>query len=630
MSISSTTVSGTTRITGLASGLDVDSIVEQTMVAEKAKLYKLQQQLQLAEWKQEEYREAIAAVKSFSDTYFTLESSSSIMSQKNYLKYKIGNDSSAVTVTTTANAKAGTHTISISQLATAASLTSSSSFSKDVQGTTAADYTSAQGGSFVIELDGTEYTVAIDSSVTDAGSLQTAIDEAVGEGKVTVSADENGTLTIAAAEDSGVQTITLSGSTSNALSSLGFGDEAILTNRISTSDTLSTISGQLNTALTFNADGQVELTINGINFTFDQDDTLDEMMEEINASEAGVTMEYNELTGKLTLTADKTGAGKTIEVSESGSNFLTAALDQSVAGQDAKITVDGLNLTRSSNEITIDGVTYTLNSTTDEDVTINVTQNTDAIYELIANFVEDYNALLSTLNSKISEEYDSDYPPLTDDQKEEMTEEEIEKWETTAKTGILEDDSLIQSLLYNMRTALYESVPGQTVSLSDIGITTGTYDENGKLYIDEDTLKEAIADDPEGIMNLFTRQSETYSGTTTVRTLGSSEKEIRYQEEGIAYRIYDILQSNISTVRDNSGNKGLMLLKAGLEGDLSEYQNTLTEEIEDYEERIDDELDRLDEKQEQLYSKYTDLETYISQMNAQLESLSSLLSSGDE
>lgn len=630
-SITTSTTSGTSRITGLISGLDVDSIVEQMINAEKAKLNKLNQQAQLAEWKQEQYREVISDIKSFAEKYFTITSSNSLIKQGNYQTYTATSDSSAVSVSAGNSATSGSHSITISQLATSAARESSDRLTKDVQGTEEADFTSAQGKSFIIDVDGTTRTITLDSSVSDVASLQALIDEEIGEGKVTASTantDGTGALVFAAADDSGVQKITISSPTSDsALSALGFGDGAILTNRISTSDTLETIASQMGTELVFNDEGQVALTINGVEFTFDKADTLSDMMEEINESDAGVTLEYNKLSDKLVLTANQTGAGNNLDISESESNFLTAALDQYIAGQDAKMELDGQSLTRSSNSITVDGVTYTLKSTTSETATITIEQDVDAIYNNISSFVEDYNALIATLNAKTSEEYDYDYPPLTDDQKAEMTEDQIAKWEAKAKTGILRNDTLIEGLVSSLRKALIDSVPGQSLSLSQIGITTGTYDEKGKLYIDESALKEAIQNDPEGVMDLFTQQSSTYSGTTTVRTLDSSERQIRYNEEGIAYRIYDILQDNVSTTRDSNGNKGLMLEKAGLEGDLTENQNMMSEQIEDYLERIDKEEERLELVEERLYDKYSALETYINTMNNQLSTLLSYTSS---
>jgi flagellar hook-associated protein 2 len=628
-SISSTTVNGRTVISGLSSGLDVDSIVEQLMTAKATKLNKLQQQQQLAEWRQEAYRSIIEDIQAFASKYFDTTSSSNLMSETTFQQFSVTSSSSAVTASYTSSAASGTHSVEVSQLATAASLATGSRLSADIQGTTAADYDSLAGTSFVISLDGTQTTVTLDSSVTDLDSLQAAIDDAVGEGKVTVSEDESGILTIQSATDSGVQAITISkpssSGSSSALTALGF-SSTTLSNRISTTDTLETLATTMSSSFQFNEDGQVELSINGVSFTFDKDTKLSEMISEINNSDAGATLKYDELNDRLVLTATTTGAQKTLSVSESGSTFLSAALNQSTAGTDAKVTIDGQSLTRSSNTVTVDGVTYTFNQETTEAATITLTQDVDAIYDSIESFVDDYNALISTINGELSAEYDSDYPPLTEAQEDEMSDEEIENWNEKAKTGLLSNDSILQGLLDDLRMALYDSISGQSATLASIGITTGTYDEKGKLYIDEDKLKEAIQSDPDQVQELFTQQSSDYSGTTTVRKLSSSERQTRYKQEGIAYRFYDIIQDNISSIRDNSGNKGFLLEKAGIENDASNTDNTLTDMINDYQEKIDKEEDRLDDEEERLYEQYSALETYISQMNAQLSALQSYLS----
>jgi flagellar hook-associated protein 2 len=628
-SISATTVNGTTRITGLSSGLDVDSIVEQLVTAEKAKkLNKLQQKLQLAEWRQEAYRDIIADVQDFCSTYFDVTSSSSLLSSKSFNQYSVTSSSSAVAVSYTSAASAGNHTIAVSQLATAATLASSADISPQTEGDAAPDYSNLSGKSFVITVDDTERTVSLDG-VTDLASLQDAVDSAVGEGKLVVNLSDDGYLTITAATDSGVQEIVISDppdSGDSGLSGLGFGSSAVLSNRWDTSTvTLEDLADLL--GLEFNIDGQVDLTINATTVSLDKSMTLDEMMDEINDADCGATMEYDTLSGQLVLMADDTGAGQTLVVTEGeGSNFLEVFLTDTTQGLDAKITLDGKTLTRSSNTITVDGVTYTLNATTGEAAAVSLTLDVDGIYDLISSFVEDYNTLISTINAALDEDYDSDYPPLTDDQKAEMSDEEIENWETKAKTGLLENDSILEGFLDDLRSALTDSMSGQSLTIFDIGIDTGTYDEQGTLYIDEDALKEAIQSNAEGVMNLFTQQSSSYSGTTKVRSLTSSELQTRYEEEGIAYRFNDILAKNVSTIRDNSGNKGLLLEKAGIENDASNTDNTLSDLIDQYTEELEGEEDRIDEYEENLYEKYSTLETYINQMNIQLSALSSFLS----
>lgn len=627
------TYSNLLRLTGLASGIDTDSIVKSLMKAAETKLDTVKQKKQLAEWKQESYQEVTSLLNDFNDKYFDVLSDTYMLSSSTYKTLDTSSsDTSVVTATAGSTATSGTHTIQVQNLATAATMQSASTVAKDINGDSAADFSSAQGKSFVINVDGTKKTITIDEGITSISGLQDAIDKAVGEGKVEVSdtnGDGTGALVISAVEDSGVHSITISDKTTGALSALGFGEDSTLSNRLSTSDTLEEIAAQMNGTLTFDSEDNLNLEINGVSFTISKDTKLSEMMEQINESDAGVTMEYDKVNNKFVFTAAETGAGNTIEVSESGSNFLTAAgITDYTEGEDAVVLIDGEKYTRSSNTVEADGVTYALVSESDEVQTVSVTKDTDAVYDLITGFVEDYNTLIETINDKLSEEYDYDYQPLTDDQKEEMTDEQIEDWEAQAKTGLLANDLTLNSMLTKIRTALYTSVEGVTGPLSSIGISTEDYEDNGKLVIDETTLKQAIEEDPESVISLFCQGSETYSGKNTNRDLSSYERSVRSEEEGIAYRVYDILQDYISTTRDGSGNKGILIEKAGVDDDSSETDNYFYNLISDYDEKIDYLTNKLEEKEDYYYSKFTAMETALSNLNSQANLIANFSSSG--
>lgn len=622
--ITASTVNGTTRITGLSSGIDVDSLVETLMDAEKSKLNKLKQQQQLAEWRQEAYQTITDKIATFADTYFSTTSSSSLIRTTTYSQFTASSDSSAVTVSSDTTATAGTHTVAVSSLASASTLKGGT---LSIQGDSTADYSTAQGESLTITLDGTSYTVSLDSSITDVDTLQDAIDAAVGEGKVVVS-ESSGVLSVATGD--GVYSVTLSGA--EALSALGLGDgsQTSLSNILDTDATLEELADSLADAFTFTTDDDgdeaVVFTINGEDFSFKASEyTLEEMISEINDSDAGVTMKYASSTNKLVLTADTLGAGNTVTTSETGSTFLSTLLGNATAGSDAKVTVDGTGYTLAANELTVDGVTYTFNKVTTEDAVVTIAQDTDSIYDAIIGFVDAYNTLIEEINAELSADYDYDYPPLTDAQKEEMSDDEIEEWEEKAKSGLLEDDSILEDMLADLREAIMDPVSGVGTYLEDIGITfSSEYSENGKLSVDETTLRTAIESDAATIMNMFAQKSTSYSDNSDVRDLSSSERAVRYQEEGIAYRFYDVLQDNIATTQNSSGNYGLLIEKAG--SSTTTYENTLETLIEDYQEKIDAEEDRLEDKEDYYYEKYTAMETYLSEISSEYESFLSMFS----
>ena len=642
--VSATTVNGTTRFSGLSSGIDVDSLVESMMTAESTKLNKMKQQEQLLEWKQEQYRAITEDVTDFVDTYLNLTSSDSILKQSNFQQFEVASDNTAVSAKATSSAEAGNHTLTVEQLATASVQASDEAITKTVTGSGAATFASLSGTSFTITVDGTTRTVTFDDTFTSDDSsdtegiayVQAAIDEAVGSGKITVSSSDgtdSSALTFTALTSSGVGKITIADSSSStSFTALGFdGDSAVLTNRLSTSDTLGEIADKLASGTNFLAsDGTISFTINGVSFSFDEDDALSDVIKAVNAdSTANVTMAYDATLDKITVTSDEMGAGNTLVMSDNtdGGTLISSLLTNTTAGVDAKVTLDGVTLTRGSNTFTQDGVTYTLNKVSTEEADISITQDTDAIYEVISNFVDAYNTLLETINGKLSEDYDSDYAPLTDDQEEEMSDTEISNWNTKAQTGLLSNDLTLSAMVGKLRTAVMSSVAGVSEVFTSIGITTSDYTEQGKLYIDEDTLQEAIASDPTGIMNLFTQSSASYSGTTTVRTLSSSERSVRTKEEGIAYKIYDVLQDYVGTIRDTAGNKGILLEKAGMENDTSDTDNTITTQLDTLADKIEDEEDRLSDLEDRYYDKFTSMETTLSELSSQYSIISSFSSS---
>ena len=617
-SVTTSTVNGTTRITGLSSGLDVDSIVKGLMDAEKVKLSKMEQQEDLLTWKQEAYRTTMGTMNTFSSTYLDTLASGSITKQGTFLQYEATTsdaDSSYVTAAASANAKAGSHTLAISQLATASTRSSSAAITTGIRGAalSATPTNFASGTTWKITVDGTAYSVDLSGlsvSSTDVSAVKTAVDKAVGSGKLNVALD-SGCITVTAT-GSGVQSVTVA-----AQSTLGFASSQ--SNRLDTSQKLSAIQSALKTTSSFSFDGSNEISfaINGESFTFDQDDTLSAVISKVNQSDAGVTMSYDSINDKLVLTSKTMGAGATLTASDTSGDFISKLLSTETAGQDAKLTLDGQALTRSSNTVTVDGVTYTLKKETTSDVSVGVTQNTTATFDAIVKFVNGYNTLIDTIKGKLDEDYDRNYQPLTDAQKSSMSDSDITAWEKKAKVGLLERDDMLQSFLDELRGAFMASVPGVSLTLKAIGITSSSYSDYGKLTVDESKLKSAIQSDPEGIMNLFSQKSSSYS-TSSVRSLSGTEQSVRYKEEGYGMRFYDIFQKYIGTSRDSAGNKGLLVEKAGLTSDASSTDNTLHDQLEDIKERITNEEKRLSLVQTRYYTEYTNMETYLNKLTTQM------------
>ena len=554
----STYSTGTLRIGGLASGLDVDSIIEQLMQVEQIKVDRLKQERQLIEWRKEAYREITNLLRAFQDEFFNvLKTDTYMLSSNRYRTFSVTSSAeSYITATANASAMEGTYTITkIESLATSTIVKSN------------------------------EWTFA------DGKSLDSTL-EALG----LVNEEEEAKFSI--------NGVTFLIKTPSEVPSEGEGlpPDTVVIDPIKT--------------------------------------TMRQLMNIINTnSKAGVNLFYSSIEKRFILQTKATGETSTSILMDGNDNPLVEGsflksigfLDDSgswaagvdkIKGTDAKVYFKEIGgsgeilVQNAANTFTIDGVTYTLKNTTPEGaepITITVTQDVDKAYDAIKSFVDKYNELIDKINGKLNEERFRDYAPLTDAQRKEMSEKEIELWEQKAKSGLLRSDSILQNIVYGMRRALSDAVADIGISLSSIGITTGLYSERGKLHINEDKLKEALRNDPEQVMQLFMKKSSIdYSPD-----LDSTSRTQRYNESGLMYRIYDILMDNIRTTRNKDGKKGILLEKAGIVGDITEFQNLMDEELKRLDKRIDAAVEAMISKENKYWAQFTALERAIQRMNMQ-------------
>ena len=626
------------RITGLASGLDTEQIVKDLMTAERIPLTKIEQQKQLAEWRQEMYRGFTNSLRSFKEQFFDVTKRSSYLLSENLFKVfsAISDSDEFVTARGTASALEGSHTVKVIQLATADTAVSNKAVSKAISGEVS-DF-ELSGKTINVTLDGvtrkielSDYENLDDLIGNEENGLQKLVDDAFGLAhnggkKITVSkSGEN----VVFSTSNGASRLTLTSDLEeDGLAKLGIASGA--TNRISTNSRLGDLAGKLDMGMTFES-GKVSFTINDESFTFSESDTMAKVMDTINNSKANVNIRYNEISDTFSITAKQTGAGDNIRITETAGTFfagigIDSANPVTSQGVDAVVEIDGDPVTRNTNTFTINGVEYTLkkaHTAENPDDTITVTQNVDAVFDSIKLFVDEYNKLVDKFSETISEKYDRDYLPLSKEQKDEMTEKEVEKWEKQAKTGLLRNDSILSKVQSDMRMALIESVEGIGINLSAIGISSKSYLDKGKLTIDEDKLKAAIKQKPDEVKNLFIQRSDTVPNYT--RNLSSSERTTRNKEQGLLFRISDILDNHISTLRDNNGRKGILLEKAGIEGDLSEFESSLAKSISSYDDKISEFMAKLAKKEENYYRQFSQLETYMNRMNSQMDWLTSQL-----
>lgn len=395
-------------------------------------------------------------------------------------------------------------------------------------------------------------------------------------------------------------------------------------NFYNTYDTLKDIFGTLFPAGTETA----SMVINGALISLKETDTLTDMANKINASSAGVEFNYNKLTGEFSLSSKKEGAGSKISFDDANANTFKALMTEKAgSGSDSQFMLDGILTTRESNTFTYEGITFSFNSVTtsllagvpqDPPVIIEVTNDTSNTTDTIKGFIEGYNELIKSLNGMINEPrakagtYDY-YDPLTEDEKKSMSESEIKIWEEKAKQGVLYRDPLLSSITRELRTLLYQPVTlsdGSKISLTQLGITTGDYKEEGSLKLDEEKLKKALESfGSEKISEFFAKSSSIPFGK-------SGMKQSRYMDEGIADRINDVIKYAI----DYSGT---ITKKAGTQK--NNINNDLSKQITAQGNKITDMLKYLYNKENHYYQMFSKMEAAIMKNDSQMANLQSML-----
>ncbi|MEG1942842.1 MAG: flagellar filament capping protein FliD, partial [Angelakisella sp.] len=216
-------------------------------------------------------------------------------------------------------------------------------------------------------------------------------------------------------------------------------------------------------------------------------------------------------------------------------NSAGAALGKPVTeGQNAVMYINGERVERNSNEFTVSGMSFELKETFYESYaaekaaaenagtafkpdaakfeSIDVTRNTDQIFDGVKKFMDEYNKIVENTWSMLKAETTyKDYPPLTDKQKDDMSEHEIELWEKKSQEGLMRRDETMTAIMDSMRQVLTARPAGSKYSLADMGISVG-YDMEkgygGKLIFNDNAatgekLKEMIAQEPEALEKLF-------------------------------------------------------------------------------------------------------------------------------
>lgn len=612
------------RITGMVSGMDTDATVKKLIQGEQLKVDKAKQEKQYLEWQREDYREVANLIRGFQDEFFdVLKPESNIRSTKMFGIFSStatisGTATSAVTIKTSSKSMKGIFTIdSVARLATrdkyqsgsevlgnitTGNLGTISDINDKVEANNKLSFT-FDGVTKVIELDKTDYA----DRAALASDLSTKLQEAFSnvDIKAEVSGNtlefkiyKNGTST----EEPG-HVLTINGDNSDLLTKLSL--KSGQSNSVNTNKSLEDVFGKT-------ADST--MTINGVEFKFSKETSVADMMSQINTSAAGVTMSYDSFTDKFTLESTKYGSDSTISITDTSNLLqdmkLQGASSTHTSPVNAEFVVNGVATTRSSNTFTFNGTNVTLNEIPTGPVKIDVKSDTTSTKEKIMKFIDSYNTMISKINDMKSTRKNRDYKPLTDAQKKELSDDDKKAWEKEARKGTLHGDRRLDNILTSLRSAMYEKIDGLSINMYDLGITTTkNYKDRGKLVVDEKKLDKALEERPNEVIELFTKQSST--AYTSYK-----DRATRNSENGIGYRLYDIIQDSIRLTRDDDGNKGYLIDKAGLSTG-TDTTSDFAEKIKDMDKTIEVLLKRLASQEKKYYQQFAAMEKAMSSLSSQ-------------
>ncbi|MBR3834077.1 MAG: flagellar filament capping protein FliD [Lachnospiraceae bacterium] len=643
------------RMTGLISGMDTEGMVKELVQASSTKVDKVKKEQQKLEWKQEAWQDLNTKLYNFyKSDVFNFKSVGTYSSKK-----ATSSDSSKVKVSAGSSAPNGSHSVSVKQLASSAYLTGGNikaagksyvTYADITTSTNFADMTDATGNS--LDLAGKTITIGNgndtgdltftlggdgENSVANLAELNKKLAATEGfEGLKASMVDGKITFTNSTGKEN--KDFAMEGTTftikSDALGidgTLGFKQNKDDENHPTIESTLDAnyrkefASSDINRGTKLADIGiavGTSFSIKGKEFVVDEKTTIADFTAGL--SKMGVGASFDATHGRFYINASATGAENDFDITSSDSNALEilglGSTATKVDAQDAIIEYNGVEYVGDSNTFNINGLTITATGVTgkydkatgaftdDSPISISIAQDTDKIYDSVKSFVKKYNELIDEMN-KLYNEKGTDYEPLTEEERSQLSDTQIEKWEEKAKQGILRRDSTISTLLSNMRSILNKSVKvtmddgtEKSFSLASLGIVTGDYSENGKLHIlgDEDDtayasetnkLKEALEANPEIFQQVFAG--------------GGSNP-------GIGTQLYDSLATSM---KRTSSSRSMTF-----------YEDiTMEEQMKDYEDEVDKWQEKLQKLEDKYYDQFAAMESAMAALQQQQSYIAGLM-----
>ena len=470
-------------------------------------------------------------------------------------------------------------------------------------------------------------------------NIQNRLDKAFGSGKVTVDKSADGTSLefklASGSTDSKATTLIVTNSSESVRKELGIAAGA--SNKITLGASLYENREMLGFDKDMSEDefdqALKEMKINGVSgeeLGVNKDTTVNDFINAINKNEdIGVRASFLSASNQFALIATETGTGRTIDVQGAAAVMFDGTEDDELAadGKDAEMTVsygNGLEtttVTSSTNTFDLEGLKVTVSGTFgDYDaageiqnrtkaVTFNAKADVDAATERVKKFIEAYNELASKIDKEITTKPDSDYGPLTDEQKDEMDDTSIENWEKKAKEGLLFGDPYLRQLSTDLQS-MYVSLVNDGINpkdLESIGISLSSdWRSGGQLEFDEAKFRQAMTEDPDKVADIMCGGGDVKTGLAA--TIGN---KLSTYATRLSYK--------------HNGSNGSLVEIAGCDRITSSLtKNQIYDQLKQMQEDLENLKSLLTTEQDRYIRQFTTMETLISQMNSQSSYLSGL------
>lgn len=329
-------------------------------------------------------------------------------------------------------------------------------------------------------------------------------------------------------------------------------------------------------------------------------------MQQYIAAKANLAENYEQNKADIAVKVSDEFFGKVNSAVASKAEY--AALDDSKYGsrvdaEDCEITLNGVKYTGSTNSISVNGLTISAKAVASDTISIVTDDDYQKVYDNIKNFITEYNKLINEMDSLFNADSSKGYDPLTDEEKEAMSDSDVEKWEKKIKDSLLRRDSTLDDISQTMKSAMskvYE-VNGQKYSLASFGINTLGYfnaatNEKNAYHIDGDSDDSSTSGNEDKLMSMIATDSETVMGFFTQLASGL------YEDMGAKMKS-TTLRSMYNVYNDKQ----------------------MASELEDYEDEVEYWENYLEELEEKYYQQFADMETALAKLQSSSSALSGLL-----